>query len=155
MLRRWLRTCARAWELAKREHSTPRELGWSIAVGVFAGCTPFLGLHMWIALALATLFRLNRLWAFVGSRISFTPLFAVITFCELESAHRLRTGHWALLSPHDAVQHGQELIGDWLLGTLLVGVSLAVTAGLAACMAARRWSLGRPSASPLSDASST
>jgi uncharacterized protein (DUF2062 family) len=144
MLRRWLGMCVRLWELARSEHSTPFEIGWSIAVGVFAGCTPFLGFHMWIALALATFFRLNRLWAFVGSRISFAPLLALITFCELESAHRLRTGAWAALSPHDALEHGKELVADWLIGTLLVGGVLAAALGLAASVAARRWGTRRP-----------
>ena len=147
MLRRWLRGFARLWERAKNEHSTPREIGWSIAVGVFSGCTPFLGLHMWIALALATLLRLNRLWAFVGSRISFMPLFAVIAFCELQGAHRLRTGTWASLLPHDAVEHGKELMGDWLVGTVLVGGALSAVLGLVASLAARRWRV-RPLPSP-------
>lgn len=64
------------WERAKREHSTPREVGWSVGVGLFCGCTPFLGLHMWIALGLASPFRLNRLWAFLGSRVSSNVIFA-------------------------------------------------------------------------------
>ena len=151
MTRGWVRHCARLWERARSEHSTPRELGWSIGVGVFAGCTPFLGLHMWIALALATAFRLNRLWAFVGSRVSLTPLFAVIAFCELETAHRVRKGVWAPLSPHDAIEHGREFLGDWLLGTFLVGATLAAALGFAACMAAHRCAVRRP----LPSASST
>ena len=136
--------CFRVWERAKHEHSTPQELGGSIAVGVFAGCTPFLGLHMWIALALATVLRLNRLWAFVGSRISFTPIFAFITFGEIESAHRLRAGAWLRLSPHDALEHGKELLGDWLVGTVLVGGALAATLGFVAYVAARHLRMRRP-----------
>jgi uncharacterized protein (DUF2062 family) len=142
-VRRWLQICARLWERAKNEHSAPHEIGWSIAAGVFSGCTPFLGFHMWIALALATLLRKNRLWAFVGSRISFTPFFAIITFSEIEGAHRLRTGAWAPLSPHDAVGHGKELLGDWLLGTVIVGGALASFLGLAAYFVASRWQISR------------
>jgi uncharacterized protein (DUF2062 family) len=134
----WLRPCARLWERAKNEHSTPPEVGWAIALGVFSGCTPFLGFHLWIALALATLFRKNRLWAVLGSRISFMPLFASIAFCEVECGHRLRTGAWARLSPREVLGHGNELFGDWLLGTVLVGSALAVALGLAAYLAARR-----------------
>lgn len=133
----------RLWEQAKNEHSTPREIGWAVAVGVFSGCTPFVGFHMWIALALATLFRLNRLWSFLGSRISFSPLLAGIAFCEIESAHRLRTGSWAPLALGDAVEHGRELLDDWLLGTGIVGVACAVTMGVAAYFAAYLWRRGR------------
>jgi hypothetical protein len=94
---------------------------------------------MWMAMALATLLGLNRLWALAGSRISFTPVFAGIAFCEIELAHRLRTGVWAELSPHDAIARGKELLGDWLLGTLVVGAVLSTAFGLAAYLAARRW----------------
>jgi len=124
---------------ARREHSTPREIGLAVAVGVFAGCTPFLSLHMWIALALATLLRLNRLWAFVGSRCSILPMFALIGFCEVESAHKLRTGAWAPLVPSEIVAHRAELLTDWLIGAALVGSALAVLAGFFAYAVARRW----------------
>ena len=138
-VRRWLQVSVDVWERAKSEHSAPRQVGWSVAVGVFSGCTPFLGFHMWIALALATLFRLNRLWAFLGSRISFTPVLAAIAFCEIESAHRLRTGAWASLTPHDALGHGKELLGDWLLGATIVGGGFASGFGLAAYLGIRWW----------------
>ncbi|MGO9833882.1 MAG: DUF2062 domain-containing protein [Polyangiaceae bacterium] len=127
------------WERARREHSTPREIGLAIAVGVFAGCTPFLGFHMWIALGLSTLLRLNRLWAFAGSRVSILPIFAWVGFCEIESAHRLRTGAWASLAPSEVVAHGAELLTDWLIGTVPVGGGLALLAGALAYAVARRW----------------
>lgn len=136
---RVLKALARLWERALGEHSSPPEIGWSIAVGVFSGCTPFVGLHMWIALALATLFRLNRLWAFAGSRISFAPLFAVITFCEIEGAHRLRTGTWLPLSLDEAASRARELLADWLIGALLFGGALAASLGLAAYIGMRSW----------------
>jgi uncharacterized protein (DUF2062 family) len=127
------------FEKARREHSTPREIGLAVGVGVLAGCTPFFYLHMWIALALATVLRLNRLWAFIGSRCSFLPLFALIGFCEVESAHRVRTGTWAQLSPREIVAHRTELMMDWLVGTALVGSALAVLAGVVAYAVARQW----------------
>jgi uncharacterized protein len=116
-----------------------------VAIGVFAGCTPFLGLHMWIAIALATLLGLNRLWAFAGSRVSFVPVFTAIAFCELEVGHRLRAGGWLSLAPHDAVVRGRGLIGDWLLGAVLLGGLLAIALGLAAYFVARRSAAGRRS----------
>jgi uncharacterized protein (DUF2062 family) len=132
------------WERARNEHSTPREIGWSIAVGVFAGCTPFVGFHMWIALAFATVLRLNRLWAFLGSRVSFTPLLSVIALCEIEGAHRIRTGAWASLRPGEVLARGTELLGDWLLGALFVGGPLAAALGLAAYVCAQRWQTPTP-----------
>ncbi len=140
------RLAARArglWERAKRERSSPAELGFSVAVGVFSACTPFLFLHMWIALGLATVFRLNRLWAFVASRLSIMPVFALITFSEIECAYRLRTGAWVPLVPREAIARGRELVIDWALGTVIVGGALVVLAGVVAYAMARRWQ--RPS----------
>jgi uncharacterized protein (DUF2062 family) len=128
----------RLWRRALDEHSTPREVAWSVGVGVFSGCTPFFGLHMWIALALATLFRLNRVWAFLGSRVSSNLIYVWIAFAEIELAHRLRTGAWATLAPRDALVHGKELLGDWLLGSGVVGAALAAATGLLAYALARR-----------------
>jgi uncharacterized protein (DUF2062 family) len=143
-LRRLHAATLRLWERAKNEHSTPAELALSVGVGVFAGCTPFYGLHMWAALGLATLFRLNRLWAFVGSRISFTPIFAWITFCEIEVAHRLRTGAWAPLAPRHVLDHARELLTDWMMGTLPVGLALGAVVAAVGYALARRVSRRSP-----------
>jgi hypothetical protein len=45
--------------------------------------------------------------------------------------------------PHDAVGHGKELLGDWLLGTVIVGGALAGTLGLAGYLVARRWRISQ------------
>jgi uncharacterized protein len=131
------------WARAKREHSSPGEVAWSVALGVFCGCSPFIGLHMWLALALASALRLNRLWAFLGSRISSGVLLAWIVFSEIELAHRLRTGAWLALSLDPvssfAFNRGWRLFGDWLLGWTMVGAPLATVLGFLALGAARRW----------------
>ncbi len=126
------------WARARSEHSTPREIGWSVAVGAFVACTPLIGLHVWLALALATLLRLNRLWTCIGSRLSSTPVLVVTTFCEIEAAHRLRTGRWAAMEWREALQHGRELILDWVVGTVIVGGLIATCVGLLAYGIARR-----------------
>jgi uncharacterized protein (DUF2062 family) len=115
---------------AKSEHLTPGKMGLSVGIGVFCACTPLLGLHIWMALALATLLRVNRLWAAVGSRASFGPVFAGIVFFEIETAHRLRTGTWASIFPRDALAHGRELMTDWVIGAGIVGAALGALAGL-------------------------
>lgn len=132
------------WQRASSEHCTPREIGWSVALGVFAGCTPLVGLHMWIAIALATVCRVNRLWAFVGLRVSSTVLFVWIAFAEIELAHRLRVGAWTPFAPHEVVAHGKELLADWLLGSAFVGAGLGATLGAAAYVAMRRWQRLKP-----------
>jgi uncharacterized protein (DUF2062 family) len=126
------------WERARRERSSPRELACSVAVGAFVACTPLLGLHFWLALGLATLLRLNRLWTVLASRLSSTPVLLVTTFCEIETAHRLRTGRWVPLAVKAAMNHRKELLFDWVVGTVLVGGLVAVSTGLLTYAIARR-----------------
>jgi hypothetical protein len=90
-------------------------------------------------MGLATLFRKNRLWAFVGSRFSSSPTLACIVFAEIEVAHRLRTGAWAPLSVGSTLAHGRELLLDWLLGTAIVAPVVGVLTGLIAWRLAARW----------------
>jgi uncharacterized protein len=127
------------WQRAKSERSSPREIAISVGIGVFSACTPFIGLHMWIAMGLAALLRLNRLWALLGSRATFFPLFAFVTFAELEVAHRLRAGTWLPLSPSEAFARGPELLVDWAVGTVLVGGTLATLAATVAYAVASSW----------------
>ena len=149
LLRRVYASTTDLWRAAVRERASPAGVAGSVAVGVFMGCTPFIGFHAGLALGAATLLRLNRLWAVVGSRISFFPILPWITLAEIETAHRLRTGEWAPLSLPDANRLGKEWVFDWCLGTLPVGVALALAlGGLAYAVAARRESLTRRTPAP-------
>jgi hypothetical protein len=113
------------------------------------GCTPFIGLHAGLALVAATVLRLNRLWALIGSRVSFFALLPWITLAEIETAHRLRTGQWAPLSLSDADRQAKEWFLDWCLGALPVGGALALVLGaLAYAIAARRGSFTRRTPAP-------
>jgi uncharacterized protein (DUF2062 family) len=135
----WLRWLRDLWERAKREHSTPREIALSVGVGAFVACSPFVGFHLGIAAALATLFRLNRLWAMIGSRLSTTPVFLATTFSEIQIAHRLRTGAWATLKLHEAMREAPQLVVDWSIGFVVVGGFVATLVGFVAYAVARRW----------------
>ncbi len=144
-LRRYYERARSLWRAALREHASPREVGWSVGIGVFCGCTPFIGLHMWMALGLTTIFRLNRLWSFVGSRISSSVVLYVVAFSEIDLGHRLRAGAWVRIAPRDVLEHGRELFGDWLIGSLIVGTALGVILGvLAYALRARQLSRRTP-----------
>ncbi len=114
----------------------------AVAVGVFAGCTPAIGFHGWVAVGAATILRLNRLYAFVGSRVSAFFILPFIIIAEIQSSHYVRTHTWVALSWQHASEEGFALFGDWILGTFLVGIPLAIVLGVLAYA----WGMRRASA---------
>jgi uncharacterized protein (DUF2062 family) len=134
-----LRKLRDLWVLAKTERATPRQIGFAVALGVFVGCSPAVGFHGGLAVGCATVLRLNRLWAFLGSRTSAFFVLPLITYAEVQTAHHLRTGEWITLDRARVLEHGTELLADWFLGMIPVGGALATALGfLAYAIADRR-----------------
>jgi uncharacterized protein (DUF2062 family) len=128
------------WALAKSERASPTEIFWAVFIGAFAGCTPAIGVHGPLALGLATLFRKNRLFAWLGSRISNMIFLPFIAYAEVQIAHRLREGTWVTMSleREHALEQARELLLDWCLGTIPVGIVIGVLCGAAGWLWARR-----------------
>jgi len=129
VLKRWLARVRELWRLAKNERATPRQIGWAVFVGVFAGCSPAVGFHGWVALALATLLRLNRMWAWIGSRVSFFLILPFIVYAEIEVSRVLRTGHELVLDRKAILEEAHLLLLDWIIGSVIVGLALGALFG--------------------------
>jgi uncharacterized protein (DUF2062 family) len=121
------------------ERASPQQVGVAVAAGSFVGLTPAVGFHGAVAVALATALRVNRLWAFVGSRVSNPVTGPPVIFAQIQVAHRLRTGAWHPLALEAVVAHAPELLLDWLVGMLVVGGPLSLSLGLFAFA----WARGR------------
>jgi uncharacterized protein (DUF2062 family) len=130
----------RLWSLAKSERAAPREIFWAVFIGAFAGCTPAMGFHGGLAIAAATLFKKNRLFAWLGSRVSNIVFLPFIVYAEVQVAHRLREGTWVemTLDRERALEQAGELLLDWCLGTIPVGIVIASLTGLLGWAWARR-----------------
>ncbi len=129
MLRRLWEKIKLLWKLAKSERATPREIGWAVFLGVLSGCTPAVGFHGPVAVGLASVFRKNRLFAWLGSRVSNMLILPFIALAEVQLAHRVRTGAWVAVDREHAVARAGELMLDWCLGTIPVGVALGAVLG--------------------------
>ncbi|HSO38045.1 MAG TPA: DUF2062 domain-containing protein [Labilithrix sp.] len=129
MFRRLWEAIKRLWKLAKSERASPREIGWAVALGAFIGCTPAVGLRPWIAVGVATLVRKNRLFAYLGSHTSNIVFMPFITVAEVQLSHRLRTGTWVDIDRKHITEQAPTLLLDWCLGTLPVGVVVALALG--------------------------
>ncbi len=120
------------WQLAKSERASPREIGWAFGIGAFLACTPAMGFHGWLAIGIATLLKKNRLFAWLGSRISNVLLLPFIVIAEVQVAHRLRVGEWLVLDRHTIIAQAPFLLVDWCIGTIPVGGAIGIVFGLAA-----------------------
>ncbi len=107
----------------------PWRIALSLAVGVFVSFTPFWGLQTVLALALATVFRLNRVVTVTGTWINL-PWFAPFVYAGALSIGR------AILP------RLQGIAGTWtalLVGTTIVGAAAALaTYGLTHAILVRR-----------------
>jgi len=142
-------------ELLGREEP-PERVAAAIALGIGIGFSPFIGLHIWIALGLALLFRLNKIDAALGTLVgnfwTWPPIFHFgyrLGRRLLGISHRgLPRLNWAPVLEHDLawvlhpIRTAQEVFGPraflprltaFLLGTTI----LAVLIGLATYFAAQ------------------
>ncbi len=138
MFRRLWAKLKTLWKLAASERASPREIGWAVAIGAFAGCTPAVGVHGPLAIGLATLFKKNRLFAWLGSRISNMVFLPFIAIAEVQVSYRVRTGEWLKLDRDQALDQAGALLLDWCLGTIPVGIVIGFVMGMTSWAFARR-----------------
>lgn len=136
MLKRWWAKLREVWRKARSEHASPRQIGLAFGLGVFCGCTPAIGFHGWVAIAAATLVRLNRLWAWLGSRISNIVILPFIVYAEIDVAHWLRTGETVVFDRKHVIREAHLLFLDWCIGCVIVGLALGIALGTIAWGAA-------------------
>jgi len=132
------------FDLLLGEHASAGRLGVAVAVGVLVGCTPFLGFQVLIVIAIATLFRLNRIAAVLGAQVSTPPITPLLLFANAQVGAVLLHRHWLPIS-FKAVPAAPDL--KWMLdlflellvGGLAVGGILAlVFGGFTSCVVRRR-----------------
>jgi uncharacterized protein (DUF2062 family) len=124
MERRWLLRLRTLFRLARTERASPRGVALALGLGAFVGATPAVGFHGWLAVGAATALRLNRLYAFLGSRISSPVVLPFVVLAEIEVAHRARCGAFLAMTSADVLRQAPGLLVDWLLGTLPVGLAI-------------------------------
>ena len=100
-----------------------------------------MGIHGWVGVGLATLFKKNRLMAWIGSRISNMLFLPFIAIAEVQLAHRVRTGVvGGDRRATTAISQAGSFLLDWCLGTIPVGIVIGIlcAASSATALAVRR-----------------
>ncbi len=105
----------------------------SVALGMFIGCTPLYGFHIWLVLAAAAPLRLDALVAYLASNVSIPPMIPFLLFAEAQVGTFLLEGRFLELSLHELAPTNIFDLGVAVaLGSLFVG---ALVAGLGATLA--------------------
>ena len=111
----------------RTEGDTPGRQAGAVALGVLIGCSPFYGLHLALCIVLARLFGLNRALTYLAAHVSLPGLWPLLVFAEIQVGHWLRGGGLLPIRPSELRRIDPWQFGiDLLLGSLVVGVALAV-----------------------------
>jgi len=143
---------------------TPHRTALAFGIGVFIAFSPFLGLHIWIALLISVLFRLNRVAILVGTYLNnpwtFAPIYLAATSlgCALlgVSTAGLSAINWNLHG-RDFYRSVWRVLRHYLwpltLGSMLLGLLCAALGYLLVrhVIERRRAREGPPAAAQLAD----
>jgi uncharacterized protein (DUF2062 family) len=119
---------------ARHENASPRQIGIAVGIGTACCLAPVFWLHLWLALAFATLFRVNRLWAALSAQApSLVGLLRpIIVFGQVQLGRKIRTGAWLTIDLDHVVADAPALLADWALGAAVLCALLAPLAGVVA-----------------------
>ncbi|MBO9151066.1 DUF2062 domain-containing protein [Chitinophaga sp. GCM10012297] len=102
----------------------------SVGFGIFMGIVPIWGFQMLVAIALATLWRLNKTLVIVAANISIPPMIPLIIYMSFVTGRMYVTedATWLVFSKNITVESVKQNLFQYITGA----VTLAVIAGLAA-----------------------
>ncbi len=109
----------------RTEFNTPVRQALAIGLGLYIGCSPFIGFHLLLALFLGRLFGLNRFKVYLAANISIPLIAPALYGAEIQIGAWLRLGHVYSLSSLDQIRSA-GLALDILLGSVVVGAALGV-----------------------------
>ncbi len=105
----------------------------SIALGVFVGISPFWGFQTLIVLALAVVFRLNKIIAFAFSNISFPPFIPFIIYGSLKMGSYFVASDTSILFDRSlTLATIQNHIQQYLIGSFVLATITAIFFGIIA-----------------------
>ena len=128
-------TPLRPLQLAKAvlsEHSSPWQLAFAVALGLFLATLPLIGFHTLAILLAATVLRLNRMVAFSVSHLCAPPF--VPAAC-LEVGHLVLRGSWLSTFNAETLWHQiDHRVVEYLVGTVVVAPAVALAGGALALL---------------------
>jgi uncharacterized protein (DUF2062 family) len=131
------------------EGGNPARQAAAVALGIFIGCTPLYGLHLALCVLFARLLGLNRVKTYLAAHISTPLLMPFLLFFEVQTGRLVRGKPLLSLRPSEVPEHWRwdarhlsfwhwKSWADLVVGSVVLGVVLAVALGLATYFLVRR-----------------
>jgi uncharacterized protein (DUF2062 family) len=121
-------------DLLLHEHTAPGRVAAAIFVGAVVGCTPIFGLHIVACIALAYLFRLNKIIVYGAANLSIPPMVPILGFTSVQLGERILHGRWLALHRADFALKNVKTLArtffvDWTVGGIVLGATVGLVAG--------------------------
>jgi len=109
---------------------SPKKKALSIALGILIGLSPIFGFHTVAVLALAVLFKLNKVIAFAFSNISFPPFIPFILYASLQLGAFI-TGEELIFSMDEMVENQGFIthLKTYIIGSISLSILGAILFG--------------------------
>jgi uncharacterized protein (DUF2062 family) len=135
------------------QHTAPARVAAAVLVGCVVGCTPLLGLHLPLCIALAWLLGLNQLVVYGAANLSVPPMIPLLGLASVQLGEQLLHRRWLTLHRADFTWSGTREIAHhffaaWMVGGLCLGAAIGAVAATAVFLTLR----ARRPADPLRDA---
>jgi uncharacterized protein (DUF2062 family) len=103
---------------------------WAVGLGVFVGCSPLIGLHLAICVALGSMFGLNRLKLYLAANLVNPLILPFVLFAEVQTGSWLRRGHGYPLSLDAVASMDLWHFGtDLIVGSIIIGSAVGLALG--------------------------
>ncbi len=129
-----LASARKTYERFLKIRGNPREIALGFALGLLIAMTPFMGLHTIVAVAVAALFKWNKISAAISVWITnavTAPIVYPITYLVgarimgIEKAFNLKELN-SLAAVHDLILQTPEIVWAMMVGGMVLGLPLAV-----------------------------
>ncbi len=140
-LMRWF-SPLRAWRLIRKHPGERKRFAAALSLGVLIANLPIYGLQTFISLIVAKRLRLHPLAVVAGSHLSTPPIGPILILAAIATGHFLLHGQPATLASFDPGRIGylellRQVAIEWIIGSIVCGVSLAAITYLSVQMMLR------------------
>ncbi|MBE0425093.1 MAG: DUF2062 domain-containing protein [Nitrospirae bacterium] len=105
---------------------SPNEIASAVSIGTFIACIPLIGIHTIIAIALASLLRLNTFVVLLGTQISNPLSFPFQLFISAEIGSLILNGHFLDIKFSKDINYVSHYIAPIIIGSLVLGITISI-----------------------------